>query len=99
MFICRLTPEVALHLFHMIRERLLPERNSGVPPHLQLLIVLRFLAEGGFQKGVGQDYLHRVSQTTASRCLSKVLDAIMTIGRRIIRFSSTQQERVQIQNR
>ena len=65
----RMTPAVVLRLISLIEDQIIIERCSAIPVHLQVLITLRFLAEGCLQKGLSQDFQHPVSQATASRCI------------------------------
>lgn len=94
-----MTAEVVLRLIELVEDRLRPERSSAIPVHLQVLITLRFLAEGPFQKSLSQDFNHPVSQTTVSRCINRVIEAIVALGDMFIQFPVTHQQRHAIQNR
>ena len=96
-FYYRFTPEVALILVNLIEDTIVREHVVAIPAHVQVLIVLRFLAEGSYQKGFGQDFNHPVSQSTASRCVHAVVNAINTLTDRFIAFPSTQEERHRVQ--
>ena len=74
-------------------------RESGIPPHLQVLCTLRFLAEGPLQKGFSQDFQHPISQITASRVITKVVHAINELSDTFIVFPNTQVKRQQVQER
>lgn len=73
--------------------------SAAVPVHLRVLSVLRFLAEGGFQKGTGRDQFHPLSQSSVSRFIDKVLDAIISISDRYLHFPETKAERLKVKNR
>lgn len=92
-------PEVVLLLIGLIENQLLLERSSAVPVHLSVLITLRFLAEGGLQKGFAQDFIHPVSQSTASTCINRVLNAINRLADDLIQFPTTEEQRQHISNR
>lgn len=94
-----MTPEVVLRLIPLLENRLRGERNTAIPVHLQVFMTLRFLAEGPFQKGLSQDFQHSVSQTTVSRCINRVIDAIVELADTFIQFPTTHEERHRIQNR
>lgn len=54
---------MAINLIQML-EPYLPNDPRGVHPTLQVLAVLRFLAEGSYQKGVAESMHHPMSQPT-----------------------------------
>lgn len=74
-------------------------RNSAIPPYLQILGVIRFLSEGSFQKGAASDFNHPMSQASISRCIEKVINAIIRVGNRFITFPNDPQERQRVSNR
>ncbi|XP_008212693.2 putative nuclease HARBI1 [Nasonia vitripennis] len=75
-------------------------RASAIPPYIQILSVLRFLAEGSYQKGFCQDFHHPISQATASRWIIRVVDAINNnLANRFLIFPTTELERDRIQAR
>lgn len=94
-----MSQETTLRLIQLLQNRLLGERSTAIPVHLQVLLTLRFMAEGQLQKGLGQDYNHPVGQSTASKYIHRVLDAILTLHDQFIQFPTTQQTRVTISNR
>ena len=77
----------------MLRNHRNVERASAIPWHLQILAVLRFLAEGSFQKGAASDFNHPMSQASLSRCIDKVLNALLEVQGNYIRFPQTPEER------
>lgn len=83
-------------------KRLIPHLTfhvDGVPPHLQVLAVVRFIAEGTHQKGLGNDYNHPMSQSTVSKYMHQVIPAINALSREFIRFPSNHLERQVISRR
>lgn len=60
---------VAIELIELLRP-FLSDHPRGIRPHLQVLAVLRFLAEGSYQKGVANDLYHCISQPTFSKYLT-----------------------------
>ncbi|OXU22898.1 hypothetical protein TSAR_014176 [Trichomalopsis sarcophagae] len=87
---CNLTPHVALMLIRDLEADLVGVRASVIPPHNQVLSVLRFLAEGSYQKGFSQEFHHSISQATASTCIIRVVDAINNnLSHRFLRFPTT----------
>ena len=97
--IFRLTQDLALILIDLIYDRVVGQTSAAVPLHLQVLAVLRFMAEGGFQKGAGNDYNHPLSQTSVSWYINKVTDAIISISDRYLHFPQTRAERMKVKNR
>ncbi|KAJ8676176.1 hypothetical protein QAD02_011962 [Eretmocerus hayati] len=93
----RLWPQPARILVELLREPLAVNRQTKIPTHLQVLITLRFLAEGGFQKGVGQDYNHPVSQSRVSYIVNRVINAILTLKNNWIVFPNNRESRLQTQ--
>lgn len=91
----RMPPHTAIVLIERLRPYL-RDHERGVPPHLQVLSVIRFLAEGSYQKGVSQDLNHPMGQSTFSRYLRylhEVIPAINTLADEFIKFPSTREER------
>lgn len=92
-------PEVVLRLISLVENQMLPERRSAVPIHLSVLLTLRFLAEGALQKGFSQDFNHPVSQSTASTCIHRVINAINRLAEDFVRFPTTEEQRQYVSNR
>ena len=63
--------------------------GSPVPPHLQILIALGCMATGSNQNIMGDCY--SVSQTTTSRCLSRVARSIAGLRPRHVKFPEGQE--------
>ncbi|XP_032457240.1 putative nuclease HARBI1 [Nasonia vitripennis] len=91
----RMPPHVVINLTNLLQHRLVGERYS-IPLHLIVLSMLRFFAEGSFQKGFASDYRHPMGQSTASRYLTQFLQAVLELAPRFIRFPTSQEERRQI---
>lgn len=92
-------PHVAMDLANILRDRLLQDGSTAIDPHLQVLAALRFFGEGAYQKGVGQDFNHPISQTTTSRCLNDVVNALVSIAGRYIKFPQTREELHRVEER
>ncbi|RUS83586.1 hypothetical protein EGW08_008640 [Elysia chlorotica] len=70
-------------------------RSGAVPALLQVCLTLKYLAGGSFQDAVGENLgLH---QTTVSRTLHRVLDALVELGPRYIRKPSQEEAQMQKQ--
>lgn len=69
----RLTKPAFADLLNQISSHFKPTRSDGIPPVLKLATTLRFLAEGGYQHGVGQDFLVAIAQTTVSVVISETV--------------------------
>lgn len=92
-------PALALELVDLLNEHIRARGSSKIPVHLQVLGALRFFAEGSYQKGVSQDFNHAVSQSTFSRCLQNVIDALSSIAHEWIKFPQNREEREHMRNR
>ncbi|XP_031779801.1 putative nuclease HARBI1 [Nasonia vitripennis] len=91
----RMPPHVVMILIDLLQDRMHHERHS-IPIHLVVLSMLRFFAEGSFQKGFSNKYRHPMGQATASRYLDTFLQAILQLTPQFIQFPTSQQERQQI---
>ncbi|XP_046407501.1 putative nuclease HARBI1 [Ischnura elegans] len=82
-------------------ENVLKRKNvDGLSVQLQVLVAIRFMAEGGYQRGVGQDFFLAVSQPSVSRCVKNVTRAICDrLYNDWIKLPSTNMERNEIQER
>ncbi|KAJ8668764.1 hypothetical protein QAD02_000023 [Eretmocerus hayati] len=89
----RITPDMARELIRLLRPTLELYTRTSISIECQVLITVRFLAEGGFQKGVGQDINHPVSQTLVSQILGRVIAAINGIRENYIFLPSTPEQR------
>lgn len=61
------------------------KRSLALPPLLQVLVTLRFLATGAFQQLIG-DSLNRISQPTISRIVRRVTRALTSLVKDFIKF-------------
>lgn len=93
-------PQLVMELIDLLRDHMMGgQRRSRIPEHLQVLASLRFLAEGAYQKGVSKDYYHPMSQTMVSRCLDRVVNALVAVAPQFIKLPANAQERQQISER
>lgn len=86
-------PGMAWDLAATLEPHIVADGSSEVHPRLQVLAALRFFAEGSLQKGVSQDFRHPTGQSTFSRTLNRVINALNIIAPEWIRFPSTREER------
>ena len=91
-------PATALNLINLLEEHL-PNHPGSIPLYQQILLVIRYLAEGSYQKGVETDLNHPLSQSSVSRYLHRVIPAINMLANRFIRFPRTPEERQAVQRR
>lgn len=90
----RMPQGLALQLIMILVERAgLPIYDHGVPPHLQILSTLRFLASGCYQATLGHDYNHAMSQSTISKYIHRVIAAIITLQGEYIKFPENEVQR------
>lgn len=71
-----------------------PVRSTGIPNILKLAGTLRFLAEGGYQKGTGRDRHIGFAQPTMSIALKDVLIALEnTLCHKWIKLGMSEEEK------
>ncbi|XP_055904788.1 putative nuclease HARBI1 [Eupeodes corollae] len=70
----RLNKEAFLYILNLIESNFPERRSVSVPTILKLAATLRFLAEGGYQKGVGNDFNLGLAQPTFSIILKEVIN-------------------------
>ncbi|XP_055914133.1 uncharacterized protein LOC129947556 [Eupeodes corollae] len=58
----RLLKEAFVFILQEISEEFKDQNSNGIPSILKLAATMRFLAEGSYQKGVGQDVLLGMAQ-------------------------------------
>ena len=81
----RFRPPTILYILETILPVQRPtKRNCPLPPLLQLLLCLRFLATGSLHILVGDSL--NISRTTAGRCIRDVAKRLCAVARRFIRF-------------
>ncbi|KAI4454138.1 hypothetical protein MML48_10g00000193 [Holotrichia oblita] len=87
----RLNMGMVQYLFESLRETMVQNtRVTRVSYQQRILIALRFLASGTYQRGIGQEYILSVSQQVVSRCIVQVTTAIQnTLAARWIQFPVT----------
>uniref|UniRef100_A0A674MSP0 Putative nuclease HARBI1 n=1 Tax=Takifugu rubripes TaxID=31033 RepID=A0A674MSP0_TAKRU len=92
----RLTRPVLIDLCNQLEPALRSHtlRSNPVPPHVQVLSVLGFLATGTFQRVLGDRV--GISQPSISRALPRVLDGINQLATQYIKFPYTPQYQVTV---
>ena len=73
--------------------------RNAISVEKQVFTALRFYAEGAYQKGVGQDLFNSVAQTTVSKIIHNVTDALCDFRDEFIRFPCSTQQRVNVSRR
>ncbi|CAK1603803.1 unnamed protein product [Parnassius mnemosyne] len=72
--------ECVVYLCEELNEALKPiNAVDGLPVHIKVLTSIRLLADGSYQRGMGQDHGMAVAQTTVSKYLAQVTGAIVRI--------------------
>lgn len=69
-------PAMVIDLVRLLEDGINQQGASNIPVHLQVLCALRFFAKGAFQKGAAQDFQHPLGQSTFSKCLGKMVNAL-----------------------
>uniref|UniRef100_A0ABD2W7V0 DDE Tnp4 domain-containing protein n=1 Tax=Trichogramma kaykai TaxID=54128 RepID=A0ABD2W7V0_9HYME len=90
-------PWMALRLIEQLQDRL-SHHYLAIPPHMQVLSVIRLLAEGAYQKGAASDCNSSMSQSMMSKYMHIVITAINSIAEKYVRFPMTLNERQIVQN-
>lgn len=93
-----MVPGVALELVAIL-DNLVQEaytRRDQVPFFMKVLIFLRFAASGSYQRGIGENYRHPVSQTMISRIIRQISTALVRLAPTFIKFPETRAEREQV---
>lgn len=73
----RVPKDLFKYLLNIIEGKLRsPAGSASVLPIIRLSAALRFLAEGSYQKGAGNDLFAGISQPTMSKSLSTILDIL-----------------------
>lgn len=73
----RLSKSAFQYVLNILNEVLPPAVGcSSISPQLQLAACLRFFAEGGYQEGVGKDFHVAMGQSTFSKVLAEVINAL-----------------------
>ena len=90
---------MALELINILSDQINVQRISAIPVHLQILAVLRFLAEGAFQKSAASDFNHPMSQASLSRYIDRVVNALNQLKDNYVQFPKTRAEREEVSNK
>ncbi|CAL9690972.1 unnamed protein product [Knipowitschia caucasica] len=92
----RLPRAVLIELCHDLEPALRSHthRSNPVPPHVQVLSTLGFLATGTFQRELGDRV--GISQPSISRALPRVVDAIIQLAPQYIKFPYSAEEQVSV---
>ena len=96
-FFFRMPIALVQRLVNLLYEYLIGKRSTRLSPEIQVLVALRFYSEGPYQKGVARDYRHPLSQSSVSRIINRVSNAIIAISGDWIRLPETREERYAIQ--
>ncbi|XP_025160788.1 putative nuclease HARBI1 isoform X2 [Harpegnathos saltator] len=92
----RLTPELVINIATALRVDLQNKRLTGLVPEIKVLIAIQFYAQGSYQRSVGNQFQWIVSQSTTSRCLHAVTEAIYRrLLRRWVNFPMNEEDRQQ----
>lgn len=65
----------------------------SIPVHHKILATLHFLAQGSYQKSVGQDFLIPMAQQTLSKCIRNVVSVVINQLAFYIHFPIMEQEK------
>lgn len=75
------------------------QRLTRIPPVVQFITALHFYCHGSYQKSVGGDRHSSLSQSSVSRCLHIVTEAIVNnLAPRVIKFPQTIEEITEVKN-
>ncbi|XP_063635608.1 putative nuclease HARBI1 isoform X1 [Cydia splendana] len=72
----RINKDMGLYLIRQLEGTLGETAAHSIPVHVQVLSSVMFMAAGSYQRGVGQDHNLCMAQTTMSKYLGRVVDAI-----------------------
>ncbi|XP_036327217.1 putative nuclease HARBI1 [Rhagoletis pomonella] len=90
----RLTPDLVEDIVSQLDSQLRGRRITAITTEKQVLTALRFFATGCYQRPVGEQWGISMSQSSVSRCIHRVTDAInRTMFLAKVRFPMTQIER------
>ncbi|XP_055912937.1 putative nuclease HARBI1 isoform X2 [Eupeodes corollae] len=92
----RLSKEAFIFILQEISEEFKDQNSNGIPSILKLAATMRFLAEGSYQKGVGQDVLLGMAQPTVSNVLSETLKILeRKLCPKMINLKMNEQEKLE----
>ena len=69
---------IVISLIELLYDYLCGVRSTKIPPHCQVLSVLRFYATGSYQAVVAQDYLHSHGSLQTRISLTKMSTTLPT---------------------
>ncbi|XP_034839902.2 putative nuclease HARBI1 isoform X2 [Maniola hyperantus] len=76
----RMDKNCVQYLCEELNETLRPLNSvDGLPVYIKILTTIRLLGDGSYQRGTGQDHVMTVAQTTVSKYLTQVTQAIVTV--------------------
>lgn len=92
----RLPRAVLLHICHLLEQQLgrKTRRSNPIPPHLQILTTIGFLATGTFQREIGDR--SGMFQSSVNHALPLVIKGLVRLAPRYIKFPYTVNDQEQI---
>lgn len=72
------------------------QRTTRLPPLIQFITTLHFLAQGSYQKSLAKDRHNSISQPSASRVISSVINAIIEQFHYLIKFPTEDNELINV---
>ncbi|XP_058813410.1 putative nuclease HARBI1 [Topomyia yanbarensis] len=96
----RVSKDLFLYLLNILEAKINPPVGSqAILPIFKLSVALRFFAEGGYQRGAGNDLFVGMAQPTVSKGLSEVLDIFeAVVCPQVIKFPSGDSEKSSIKH-
>eukprot|EP00918_Siedleckia_nematoides_P023255 GHVU01050169.1.p1 GENE.GHVU01050169.1~~GHVU01050169.1.p1 ORF type:complete len:376 (+),score=23.23 GHVU01050169.1:2811-3938(+) len=70
------------------------EQGLPIPPHIMVLVTLSYFATNCFQANIAGEF--RISQSTVSRCIGWVTDALVAVRDQLIRWPHAARERERV---
>ncbi|KAJ8671592.1 hypothetical protein QAD02_002851 [Eretmocerus hayati] len=97
----RLTSHLVKLLVDLLHEDVKPKICSkyAIPSHLRVFIAIRFYAQGPYQLGLSKNYKHPCSQSSVSKIINKVTNALIKHSEKFINFPQTRERRVATEKR
>ncbi|XP_052889214.1 putative nuclease HARBI1 [Anopheles moucheti] len=89
----RLNKTLFNHVLQMIESEITPHHNRGLSAKEKLAATLKFLAQGSYQQGVGNDFTVPMAQSTFSEVLDETLRAMEKELARYISLEMTENEK------
>ncbi|XP_040159184.1 putative nuclease HARBI1 [Anopheles arabiensis] len=85
-------------ILHLIAPELKPRHNRGLKAKQKLAATLKFLAQGSYQLGVGNDFTIPMAQSTFSEVLHETLRAMQTKLLKYITLQMSEVEKTEARN-